>query len=196
MNGVKQLLAGSRMLLPRLFPTLAGLRVYFNAHAFDRASAEPTIKKLMQHAGYVGSGVFSVQDVKPFRQCKGTRVLLDLHPIDERNLLRNCLRKKDGKQWRSVIENVEAYTIDPEFIIRRDEPMLSLRRVMAAKFGLQTDEVKFDKATDEQKGKVRAENVPAAAGDSHCGVFQTLHALLKEFNGSPMANQNLRSSFR
>ena len=101
------------------------LEIVFNAHTFDRANVEPTIKQLMQQAGYFGSGVFSVQDVKPFRQCKGTRVLLDLHPIDERNLLRNCLRKKDGKQWRSVIENVEAYTIDTEFIIRRDEPCLA-----------------------------------------------------------------------
>ena len=68
-----------------------------------------------------------------------------MHSIDERNLLRNCLRKKDGTQWRSVIENVEAYTIDPEFIIRRDEPMLSLRRVITAKLGLQTNDIKFDK---------------------------------------------------
>ena len=65
--------------------------------------------------------------------------------MDERNLLRNCLRKKDGTQWRSVIENVEAYTIDPEFVFRRDEPMISLRRVLAGKLGLQTNQIKFDK---------------------------------------------------
>ena len=52
------------------------LEIVFNAYAFDLANAEPTIKQLMQQAGYVGSGVFSVLDVKPFRQGKGTRVIL------------------------------------------------------------------------------------------------------------------------
>ena len=48
------------------------LEIVFNAYAFDLANAEPTIKQLMQQAGHVGSGVFSVLDVKPFRQGKGT----------------------------------------------------------------------------------------------------------------------------
>ena len=72
-------------------------------------------------------------------------MVVDFHSLDERDLMRNSLRKKDGNQWSSTVPTVEAYTLDPEFIINRNKPMLSTRTLLASKLGVKKTEIKFDK---------------------------------------------------
>ena len=124
------------------------LEIVFNSHAFDSANADASIKNLMSKSGYTGSGIFAVLKVDPIKQGaiqKGTRVVVDFHSIEERDLMRNSLRKRDGNQWSSTIPTVEAYTLDPEFIINRNRPMISTRTLLASKFGIKKTEIKFDK---------------------------------------------------
>ena len=40
---------------------------------------------------------------------------------------------------------VEAYTLDPEFIINRNRPMTNTRSLLAFKLGVKKTEIKFDK---------------------------------------------------
>ena len=124
------------------------LEIVFNSHPFDRANADESIKNLMSKSGYQGSGIFSVLKADPIKQGAnqtGTRVVVDFHSIEERDLMRNSLRKRDGNQWSSTIPTVEAYTLDPEFIINRNKPMLSTRTLLASKLGVKKTEIKFDK---------------------------------------------------
>ena len=124
------------------------LEIVFNSHPFDRANADESIKNLMSKSGYQGSGIFSVLKADPIKQGAnqtGTRVVVDFHSIEERDLMRNSLRKRDGIQWSSTVPTVEAYTLDPEFIINRNRPMISTRTLLASKFGIKKTEIKFDK---------------------------------------------------
>ena len=124
------------------------LEIVFNFHTFDRANADESIKNLMSKSGYQGSGIFSVLKADPIKQGAnqtGTRVVVDFHSIEERDLMRNSLRKRDGNQWSSTVPTVEAYTLDPEFIINRNKPMLSTRTLLASKLGVKKTEIKFDK---------------------------------------------------
>ena len=77
------------------------LEIVFNSHTFDRANADESIKNLMSKSGYAGSGIFTVLKVDPIKQGAnqtGTRVVVDFHSIEERDLMRNSLRKRDGNQ--------------------------------------------------------------------------------------------------
>ena len=124
------------------------LEIVFNSHPFDRANADESIKNLMSKSGYQGSGIFSVLKADPIKQGAsqtGTRVVVDFHSIEERDLMRNSLRKRDGNQWSSTVPTVEAYTLDPAFIINRNKPMLSTRTLLASKLGVKKTEIKFDK---------------------------------------------------
>ena len=124
------------------------LEIVFNSHPFDRANADESIKNLMSKSGYAGSGIFTVLKVDPIKQGAnqtGTRVVVDFHSIEERDLMRNSLRKRDGNQWSSTVPTVEAYTLDPAFIINRNKPMLSTRTLLASKLGVKKTEIKFDK---------------------------------------------------
>ena len=124
------------------------LEIVFNSHTFDRANADESIKNLMSKSGYQGSGIFSVLKADPIKQGAnqtGTRVVVDFHSIEERDLMRNSLRKRDGNQWSSTVPTVEAYTLDPAFIINRNKPMLSTRTLLASKLGVKKTEIKFDK---------------------------------------------------
>ena len=124
------------------------LEIVFESHAFDRANADESIKNLMSKSGYTGSGIFAVLKVDPIKKGAnqtGTRVVVDFHSIEERDLMRNSLRKRDGNQWSSTVPTVEAYTLDPAFIINRNKPMLSTRTLLASKLGVKKTEIKFDK---------------------------------------------------
>ena len=89
--------------------------------------------------------MLKVDPIKQGANHTGTRVVVDFHSIDERDLMRNSLRKRDGNQWSSTVPTVEAYTLDPEFIINRNKPMLSTRTLLASKLGVKKTEIKFDK---------------------------------------------------